>query len=284
MDVGLSLLGGLIRDIVVTTVTLVNQRKKWLIVGSGRSGVTTLQAAMQSRSDIMPDVPTTTSKIQPRILKGSMNGRTFRFRAADMKNQPDGRHQYLEEVLDRPTGVVFLFKTFNVDEKNNIEAPHLFDESEFLQADGFWRHEMDYQQFRFITTALLYPEQLEQRYPKVFKDSSLVSDIRTRFLNTTKGYVPKICIMAGNFIDLTFDMDSSWSGEQYDSEMRKFLFPYMVTFEPLTSQWQRFHRKGMWGKTLPSCAMNYVGCSAKYNIGVDKILWLMRNSTSVFGG
>ena len=96
----LSPLTAFLRDMVVTTITVLNQRMRWIICGSGRSGVSTLQAAFQTPSDIMPDLPTTQNKVAARVLRAKMDeGSAYRFRAADMKNQVGGRWQYLEEIV-----------------------------------------------------------------------------------------------------------------------------------------------------------------------------------------
>ena len=284
MAVGYSLLGGLIRDFVVATVTLLNSRHRWLVVGSGRSGVTTLQEAFQTNSDIIPDLPTTGKKVKARILKAKIDNSTFRFRTADMMNQPEGRHQFLEEMLCEPVGVIFVFKTFNVGDGGDIKCTHLHDKSEFLKDEnGFWRHEGDYQQLRFLTNAFLYPQTLESNYPEVFSESALRSSIRQKWLNKNP-YVPRILVMVGNFMDITYEkLDSATASAQAES-MRRFLWPYMNTFAPLTSQWQRFHRQSWRGKPKAPCSVRYTAASAKYNIGVQPLLTMMRNSTNAFGG
>ena len=63
-----------VRDVVVTTVVLLNQRMRWIICGSGRSGVSTLQAAFQTSSDIIPDLPTTEEKINARVIRAKDGG------------------------------------------------------------------------------------------------------------------------------------------------------------------------------------------------------------------
>ena len=148
MNTGLlSPLGMLLRDAVITTVTIANSRLRWLVCGSGRSGVTTLLEAFQTRSDVIPDMPTTEEKVQAKVIKGLTNNGTYRFRTADMRNQPDGRYQYLEEIINRPIGVLFVFKTFKTDDKGNVIDSHLEDKSEFKKTkEGHIRHEADYQQ------------------------------------------------------------------------------------------------------------------------------------------
>ncbi len=64
----LSPITAFLRDMVVTTITVMNQRMRWIICGSGRSGVSTLQSAFQTPSDIMPDLPTTQAKVGARVI------------------------------------------------------------------------------------------------------------------------------------------------------------------------------------------------------------------------
>lgn len=282
----LSPLTAFLRDMVVTTITVMNHRMRWIICGSGRSGVSTLQSAFQTPSDIMPDLPTTQAKVGARVINAKAGTSRYRFRTADMKNQASGRWQYLEEIISKPVGIVFVFKTFKQENNKPVMDKHLLDNKEFKRSpDGHLRHEADYQQFRFLTNSFLYPNTLEQNYPKVFQDSSLHSDIRQRYLNNFTGHAPSIVIMAGNFIDITFPMENISSPVQYEYQMREFLRPYMETFQPLTDQWQRYKRKGSWfGASKPPCAVRYCGISAKYNIGVQQVLEAMRDSTGILGG
>ncbi len=281
----LSPLTVLLRDIVVTTVTLVNSRFRWIICGSGRSGVSTLQAAFQTSSDVLPDLPSTEAKVGSRVLKAQMEGSLYRFRTADMMNQPQGRWQYLEEIINQPVGIVYVFKTYRQNEKGAIMDEHLKDKSNFKEtAEGHLRHEKDYEQFRFLTNAFLYPDTLEKNYPDVFKESALQSDIRQRYQNNYSSYAPPVLIMAGNFLDITFPMEKITSPVQYEYQLREFLRSYMEIYQPLTDQWQRFQRKGRWGGRKPPCSVRYTGISAKYNIGVQNLLTLMRNSVGIMGG
>jgi|TARA_Y100000310_G_scaffold133338_1_gene132362 hypothetical protein len=274
-----------VRDVIITTVVMVNQRMRWIICGSGRSGVTTLQAAFQTSSDIIPDLPSTEEKTNARVIRAKMDGPHYRFRAADMMNQPPGRWQYLEEIVSKPVGIVFVFKTFRLEGGKPVMDEHLLDNKEFKRTpEGHLRHEADYQQFRFLSNAFLYPDTLEKNYPGVFEDSSLHSDIRYRYLNHFKGHAPAVVIMAGNFLDLTFPMEEIASPVQYEYQMREFLRPYMESFQPLTDQWQRFQRKGWFGGKKPPCAVRYCGISAKYNIGVKQLLNTMHNSIGILGG
>jgi hypothetical protein len=280
----LSPITAFLRDLVVSTIIFANQRMRWVVCGSGRSGVTTLQSAFQSNSDIMPDTPPTAEKVTARIIRGRAGSERFRFRAADMMNQPPGRWQYLEEIVARPVGLVYVFKTYRQDGNGAVMDEHLQDKSEFFRTpEGHLRHEADYQQFRFLTNAFLYPETLEQNYPDVFAEANLNTDIRHRYLHKYSGHAPRVMVMAGNFIDLTFPMQDVRSTTQWDYAMRQFLLPYMEIFRPLTDQWQRYHRKNWVGGAKPPVAVKYVGISAKYNLGVHQLLSLMRNSVGIWG-
>ena len=288
MNTGLlSPLGMLLRDAVITTVTIANSRLRWLVCGSGRSGVTTLLEAFQTRSDVIPDMPTTEEKVQAKVIKGLTNNGTYRFRTADMRNQPDGRYQYLEEIINRPIGVLFVFKTFKTDDKGNVIDSHLEDKSEFKKTkEGHIRHEADYQQLRWLTNAFLYPETLEKNYPEIFKETSLKSDIRNRYVNNYSGSAPKILMLAGNFMDVTYPTDNVTNPYEAKHNLRHFLRPYMESFQPLTDQWARFARKGgfIMKSALPPCAVKYTTISAKYHIGVDELLSTMKHSVGLFGG
>ena len=285
MDAGLSPLGLLIRDFFVTTFTHLNSKTRWLVIGSGRSGVSTLQSAFTSNSDIIPDLPETIQKVEARVLHGQAEDVSYSFRTADMRNQPDGRHQYISEILNYPVGVVFVFKTFRVDEKEGVILDdHLQSENEFKKtSDDHIRHEGDYNQLRFLTNAFLYPDTLEKNFPEIFKDAELSSDVRIKFLRKFKPYAPKVLIMAGNFIDITMPHIGKLQPHQADGELREFMMPYMETFEPLTSQWQRFTRKSWFGNEEPPWMVRYLGISARYNYNVRALLQTMKYSTGLFG-
>ena len=285
VDAGLSPLGVLLRDFFVTTFTYLNSKTRWLVVGSGRSGVSTLQTAFASNSDIVPDLPETVQKVEARVIDGKADDVSYSFRTADMRNQVDGRHQYLPEILNYPVGVVFVFKTFRVDEKEGVVLDgHLQSKNEFKKtADGHIRHEGDYQQLRFLTNAFLYPDTLEKNFPEVFAEVGLSSDTRLKYLRKFKPYAPKVLIMAGNFLDITMPDIGKFQPHQADGEIRDFLMPYMESFEPLTSQWQRFNRKNWRGKAETPCAVRYLGISARYNYNVKPLLQTMKYSTGVFG-
>jgi len=286
-DPTLGPIAGFFRDIFVYSYNTINNHN-WLICGGGQSGVTTLIRALETDSDVIPTPDSTVDKVPMRSIKAHAQladrSMKLRLKAADMRNQPDGRWQYLEEIIKKPIGVVYVFRTYEEKNKQVIEAPHISPYMDkFDRNNGHNMFNPDYEQFEFITNAMLNPSSIEEKYREIFEEASLHSDIRHRYMNKFKGWVPQVLLMVANFRDATFQMGEYQNEFQAKTAEETYLNKYKQIFEPLTNQWQITPRNwGVFNKKY--ITIKYVSISAKYNIGMGNLLALMGNKTNLLAG